>query len=50
MRVARILFILCGMFAALPARADMSGTYVSQCPPLAEPALSDFRAGRAREL
>jgi hypothetical protein len=32
MRTTRILFILCGLFAAVPAWADMSGTYVGNGP------------------
>src|SRR5258708_15896804 len=35
MRTTRILFILCGLFAAVPAWADMSGTYVGKGPGLA---------------
>jgi hypothetical protein len=35
MRTTRILFILCGLFAAVPAWADMSGTYVGKGPALA---------------
>jgi hypothetical protein len=32
MRTTRILFMLCGLFAAVPAWADMSGTYLGNGP------------------
>lgn len=32
MRATRVLFILCGLLAAMPAWADMSGTYVGKGP------------------
>lgn len=35
MRASRILFILCGLLSAIPAWADMSGTYVGKSPTLA---------------